>query len=87
MKLLILRRAVRRQPQENTPGVLWVHGGYAVGMVGMVYMSRALRLVTEYGAVVLAPEYRLSGKAPYPAGLEDCYAALGYLKAHAAKPK
>lgn len=70
--------------QKAKTAVLWIHGGgYATGMAGMVYMSRALPLVKKYGAAVLAPEYRLSGKAPYPAALEDCYAALLYLKAHA----
>ena len=86
MKLLILRPTVSRQPREKTPGILWIHGGgYAVGMADMVFMSRAKRLVTEYGAVVISPEYRLAGKAPYPAALEDCYCALLYLKAHAAE--
>ena len=84
MKLLILKPAVVKQPREKTPGILWIHGGgYAVGMAGMVFMSRAKRLVTEYGAVVISPEYRLAGKAPYPAALADCYAALMYLKEHA----
>jgi len=86
MKLLILRPTVNKQPREKTPGILWIHGGgYAVGMAGMVFMSRAKRLVTEYGAVVISPEYRLAGKAPYPAALEDCYTALLYLKEHAAE--
>lgn len=84
MKLLILRPTVNKQPKEESPGILWIHGGgYAVGMAGMVFMSRAKRLVTEYGAVVISPEYRLAGKTPYPAALEDCYAALMYLKEHA----
>ena len=84
MKLLILRPTVNKQSREKTPGILWIHGGgYAVGMAGMVFMSRAKRLVTEYGAVVISPEYRLAGKTPYPAALEDCYAALMYLKEHA----
>jgi len=83
MKLLILRPTVNKQSREKTPGILWIHGGgYAVGMV---FMSRAKRLVTEYGAVVISPEYRLAGKAPYPAALEDCYTALLYLKEHAAE--
>jgi len=86
MKLLILRPTVNKQSREKTPAILWIHGGgYAVGMAGMVFMSRAKRLVTEYGAVVISPEYRLAGKAPYPAALEDCYAALLYLKEHAAE--
>ena len=84
MKLLILRPTVNKQPKEESPGILWIHGGgYAVGMAGMVFMSRAKRLVTEYGALVISPEYRLAGKTPYPAALEDCYAALMYLKEHA----
>lgn len=84
LKLLILLPKGNRLPPEKTPGILWIHGGgYAVGMAGMVFMSRAKRLVTAYGAVVISPEYRLAGKAPYPAALEDCYAALLYLKAHA----
>lgn len=84
MELLILKPAVVKQSREKTPDILWIHGGgYAVGMAGMVFMSRAKRLVTSYGAVVISPEYRLAGKAPYPAALEDCYAALLYLKAHA----
>lgn len=49
----------------------------------MVYMSQAKNLVKKYGAVVVSPEYRLAGKAPYPAALMDCHFALLYLKAHA----
>lgn len=84
VKLLILQPTGAAKPREETPGVLWIHGGgYAVGMASMVYISRALKLVKKYGAVVISPEYRLAGKAPYPAPLEDCYAALLYLKDHA----
>lgn len=84
MKLIILKPLKNAKERQNTPGVLWIHGGgYAVGMAGMVYMSRALNLVKKYGAVVVTPEYTLSGKAPYPAALEDCYDALLYMKNHA----
>ena len=84
VKLLILRPVANAKIREHTPGILWIHGGgYTTGMAKMIYMSRAIGLVKKYGAVVVTPEYRLSGKAPYPAALEDCYAALKYLKAHA----
>lgn len=84
MKLLILRPTANRKPQDQTPGILWIHGGgYVTGMAGMIYMSRAIDLVKKFGAVVVTPEYRLAGKAPYPAALEDCYAALHYLKDNA----
>ena len=84
MKVLILRPTRSAKPAGETPAVLWLHGGgYAVGMTEMIYMSRAIDLVRKYGAVVLTPEYRLADKAAYPAAMEDCYAALLYLKQHA----
>ena len=86
VKLLILRPTSSAKDSAHTPGILWIHGGgYATGMAGMIYMSRALNMVRKYGAVVISPEYRLAGKAPYPAALEDCYTALLYLKNHAAE--
>ena len=86
LKLLILRPTKAAKDSAHTPGILWIHGGgYATGMAGMVYMSRALNLVRKYGAVVVSPAYRLAWKAPYPAALEDCYTALLYLKNHAAE--
>ncbi len=84
LKLLVLKPAINAKAREETPGILWIHGGgYVTGMAGMIYMSRALNLVKKYGAVVITPEYRLAGEAPWPAALEDCYAALMYLKEHA----
>ena len=84
IKLLIVRPVKNRKPQNQTTGILWIHGGgYVTGMAEMIYMSRAIHLVKKYGAVVVTPDYRLSKEAPYPAALEDCYAALKYLKNHA----
>ena len=84
MKVLILRPEASKKPAEDTPAILWIHGGgYVTGMAEMVYRSRAMALVKKYGAVVISPEYRLAGVAPYPAALEDCYTALKYLKQHA----
>lgn len=81
MKLLILQPEGKKVPQ---PGVLWIHGGgYVTGMPEMVYFTRAIDLVKKYGAVVVSPDYRLAGKAPYPAALRDCHAALQYMKDHA----
>ncbi len=70
---------------KDAAGVLWLHGGgYIAGMKEMVHMSRAVDLVKKYGAVVLSPGYRLAPWAPWPAAMEDCYAALLYLKEQAA---
>lgn len=84
IKLLIFRPTVSRKAPEATPGILWIHGGgYATGMAAMAYFSRCMALVKKYGAVVVALSYRLSIEAPYPAALEDCYAALLWLRDHA----
>ena len=80
----LLIRPEEEAPVEGRPGVLWIHGGgYSMGMPEMAYFSRALSLVRKFGAVVLAPDYRLSREAPYPAALEDCYASLLWLRDHA----
>ncbi len=77
------------QPKEkpvNAPGVLWIHGGgYMTGMKEMAYMGRAADLVREHGAVVVAPGYHLSLFHPYPTALNDCSAALLYIRDHAAE--
>lgn len=80
-KLLILRP---KNITEKTTGVLWLHGGgYATGMAEIVFFTRAKALAKKFGCVVVAPSYTLSWKKPYPAAVEDCYAALVYMKEHA----
>ena len=75
-----------KEPRKDVPGVLWIHGGgYVTGMKEMAYMSRAVDLCRECGAVVVSPGYRLALFSPYPAALEDCYAALLWLRDHAAE--
>ena len=75
------------EPQEAdgpVPGILWIHGGgYITGGNYMVLVSCGKMLAERYGAVVVSPEYRLAGEAPYPAALEDCYAALVWMYEHA----
>lgn len=81
MKIVLLRP---EKQKESLPGILWIHGGgYMLGMAGMVHMSQGKNLAKEFGAVIVSPEYRLAGKAPYPAALEDCYAALLFMWEHA----
>lgn len=86
IRLLIFRPTAAKKAPEDTPAILWIHGGgYATGMAEMAYFSRPLALVKKYGAVVVCVNYRLSVEAPYPAALEDCYAALCWLKEHTAE--
>ena len=70
--------------KKSEIGALWIHGGgYVGGMPEMAYLSRAIDLVTIFGMTMVVPEYRLAGDEPYPAALEDCYAALRWLQMHA----
>ena len=82
IRLLILRPL--EKSEKPVPGVLWVHGGgYQLGSAKDIFVTRALSLVVKFGAVLVAPDYRLSKRHPYPAALHDCWAALLYLKEHA----
>lgn len=84
IRVLILRPTESARPQENTPGILWLHGGgHLHGMYQKILLSHARFLVEKHGAVVVAPEYRTAFEKPFPADLEDCYAALLFLKVHA----
>ena len=81
MRLLVLRP---KEQKEALPGILWIHGGgYCSGFAEMAYFSCGRLAAERCGAVLLAPEYRLSWQAPYPAALADCYRALLYMKTHA----
>ena len=65
---------------HNAPGLLWMHGGgYALGLPEQDY-AFIERFVLASGCFVVAPDYRKSTKAPYPAALHDCYQALLWLK-------
>ena len=67
----------------NAVGVLWLHGGgFAMGTPEQDFSHYKL-FVKKFGCVTVAPYYRLSTKATYPAQTEDCYLALLWLKNHA----
>jgi acetyl esterase/lipase len=58
---------------------LTIHGGgFVMGTIAMEH-AFAVQVARELGVVVAAVEYRLAPEHPYPAGLEDCYAALRWL--------
>ncbi|MFE7295690.1 alpha/beta hydrolase [Streptomyces sp. NPDC057579] len=65
------------------PGVLYLHGG------GFVYgeldgpSPMAREACVAAGAVVVNVHYRLAPEHRYPAGVEDCYAALEWMAANA----
>jgi acetyl esterase/lipase len=60
---------------------LWIHGGGYV--IGTAQQDDELcrRFARVLGVTVAAVDYRLAPEHPYPAPLEDCYAALTWLAA------
>ncbi len=75
----------REEATGPRPGLFEIHGGgFLFGDIEM--MDAWCQLVAaEVGAVVVSVEYRLAPEHPFPAGVEDCYAALAWLAAHVAE--
>jgi acetyl esterase len=70
-------------PAGGRPALLDIHGGgFVIGSIEMEH-GFAAGVARELGAVVAAVEYRLAPEHPFPAGLDDCYAALSWLHAEA----
>ena len=65
------------------PGTLYLHGGgFTVGDLDSEHSSAA-RVAAEAETVVVSVDYRLAPEHPFPAGLDDCYAALLWMTANA----
>ena len=66
-----------------TPVILYIHGGGWVGGSIEVNEPAVRALVAQSGWSAVSISYRLAPANPYPAGLEDCRAALHWLQADA----
>ncbi len=65
------------------PAMLWIHGGgYVLGSVERDDLV-GRTLCRNVGCVVASVDYRLAPEHPYPAPVEDCYAALKWLYGNA----
>lgn len=66
---------------DTLPALLWIHGGgYVLGSVTGDDL-KAKSLCLSLNCVVASVEYRLAPEHPFPAPVEDCYAALKWLAA------
>src|SRR5262245_3855241 len=80
---LLLDLYLPEQPAQGPlPLVVWIHGGAWRG--GSKNDCPAVRLVPD-GYAVASVEYRLSQVAQFPAQIEDCKAAIRWLRGNAAK--
>jgi acetyl esterase/lipase len=69
------------------PALLWIHGGgYMFGDLDQEdFIGKQFSLAGD--CVVVSVDYRLAPENPYPAPLEDCYAALKWLASHTSELK
>lgn len=62
------------------PCLYWMHGGgYVLGLPEQDD-ERFDRWCTRFNMMGVCVQYRLGPEHPYPAGLEDCYAGLAWVK-------
>lgn len=66
------------------PVVIFAHGGGFTSGTLDTHDVLARAIALRSGAAVLAVDYRLAPEHPYPAGLEDLYTALLWVKRNAA---
>ena len=62
------------------PAVLHLHGGGMVTGTPQFEAFESGRLARELDAVVVSPDYRLAPEHPFPAALDDCMAALRWMR-------
>ncbi len=71
------------QGKKPMPLVIWIHGGGWRN--GSKRGGGAAIACLQRGYAVASVEYRLSGEAIFPAAIEDCKAAVSFLRLHAKK--
>lgn len=76
-------RLYRPQPAGRLPAVVYLHGGgWTFGSIDT--HDRLMRLLAlAADAAVIGVDYRLAPEHPFPAPLEDCLAAIRWVRGHA----
>lgn len=74
---------VNRKPDRVRPAILFVHGGGFVAGSAMQSVPNLQRLCRELDCLAVSVDYRLAPETRYAGAIEDGYAALKWLYAHA----
>jgi len=64
----------RKLSEKIQAGLIWIHGGGYI--LGSAEDDRARKIAEELDCAVVSVDYRLAPEDPFPAGIEDCQAAL-----------
>jgi acetyl esterase len=77
-------RVYHPNPGEELPALCFFHGGlWTLGTLDSID-EVCRRLARRARRVVVSVDYRLAPEHPFPAGLEDCVAAVEWVAAHGA---
>ncbi len=79
-KSLLLDLYLPEKSQHPLPLIIWIHGG---AWSGGDKADCPARRMLQRGYAVASINYRLSNEAIFPAQIEDCKAAVRWLRAHA----
>lgn len=74
-----------RNPGPRMPALIYFHGGAFVMEGAPPHTENAVRYAAEAGCLVVFVEYRLAPWHVFPAGLDDCHAALKWARSNAAQ--
>lgn len=67
------------------PTIVYLHGGaFAIGDKRDIYVLNILKSI-KHGYALVSVNYRLSGEATFPAGIQDVKAAIRWVKANGAQ--
>ncbi len=70
---------------RHAPVLIYYHGGAFVMKPAPQHLENAVRYALEADCLVILVEYRLAPKYRFPAGFDDCYAALRWAMSNAEK--
>ncbi len=69
--------------EGELPAMLWIHGGgFWMGNQLEDWDGRVAAMAADAGVAIFSVDYRLAPEHPWPAAVDDCYAALLWLYDH-----